>query len=58
MTPLRGAECGTILTVETALGCEAEDCDTVLCGETICVDTHLDAHGAGAQYERDVRGSY
>mgnify|MGYP001559018780 CR=1 FL=1 len=36
--------------------CDAEGCDTVLCGETICVDSHLDAHGQGKQYARDVRG--
>ena len=57
MKSLRCDECGTGLTEDDALGCGVEGCDdTVLCGETICVDTHRDAHGQGKQYAVDVRG--
>ena len=56
MKPLRCDECLKVLTKDEALGCGVEGCDTMLCGNTICVDSHRDAHGQGKQYARDVRG--
>ena len=54
--PIHCDACDVLFTTDGALGCEAEGCDTVLCGETICVDTHRDAHGQGARYAWDIRG--
>lgn len=56
MKPLRCDCCDTPFTEDDAIGCGAEGCDAVLCGEPICVDSHRDAHGQGKQYGLDVRG--